>query len=494
MADYYPLISRAVSGLSDQSPEMRAAVFDRARSALLEQLRSLDPPLSEEDIESEREALDKAIATIEADYSDAPVALEPDASSEPEELSEIEPVAAPDAYAAAADDWGSPSRRSEPDRQEWPEAESLGAVEPRSPSWTNSDFPEPEPTPADIAAEPPQAHDDEQARDGNAPSEEPAIPPQGFTLPGARQGEAPARRQQINERAVERPRPRVDSVSPRTSSGGGFRAAIMALSLVIVIGAIASVAYWLSNAESDAPAPAPVVEAPPVGDDGKIDERIGGEAATSEAVPGATAAAPVQDMTAPAAPAATATLSDELTVAQRAILYEEDAANPQAEPRAAAGRAVWHLDPPAAGAVDPTIRTVVEFPDTGMSMTMTIRRNLDPTLPASHTIELAFAPGQQGRNVRDIGLLQLKDEETVRGAPLAGLPVPVQDNFFLIGLSNIPNDIQRNTGLLTSRNWIDIPIRFAAGQRAIVSFEQGMSGEQIVARAFQAWNGEAAAR
>jgi hypothetical protein len=128
-------------------------------------------------------------------------------------------------------------------------------------------------------------------------------------------------------------------------------------------------------------------------------------------------------------------------------------------------------------------------------MTMTIRRNLDPTLPASHTIELVFAPGgQTGRNVRDIGLLQLKDEETVRGAPVAGLPMPVQDNYFLIGLSNIPGDIQRNTNLLTTRNWIDLPIRFAAGQRAIVSFEKGMSGDQVMARAFQAWSGEATAR
>ncbi|HSP25704.1 MAG TPA: hypothetical protein VLQ65_11055, partial [Saliniramus sp.] len=439
----------------------------------------------EDDIESEREALDAAIATIEAEYSGTP-----DNGSEFEP--EPDPVAAPE----AADDWGSSSLQNGSGRDEWPEADSPSGAAPLAPAWADSDFPEPaferDRVRDDAAAGPQEEPLYEQERDQLADPGEPAVPPQGFTLPGARQGDAPSRRQPVGDRPAERPRPRVDSVAPRTSSGGGFRAAIMALSLVIVIGAIASVAYWLSNAENDTPAPLPVVEAPPVGDDGKIDERIGGEAQQIEAAPGATATAPVQGTT---APAASATASDELTVAQRAILYEEDAANPQAEPRAAAGRAVWHLDPPAAGAVDPTVRTVVEFPDTGMTMTMTIRRNLDPTLPASHTIELAFAPGeQQGRSVRDIGLLQLKDEETVRGAPLAGLPVPVQDNFFLIGLSNIPADIQRNTGLLTSRNWIDIPIRFAAGQRAIVSFEKGMSGEQVVARAFQAWNGEATAR
>jgi hypothetical protein len=294
----------------------------------------------------------------------------------------------------------------------------------------------------------------------------------------------------VSDRASDRARPRVDTVKPRVSTGGGMRAAIVALSLVTVIGAIALVAYWLSSAEPEAPVAAPVAEAPIVNDDGKIAERIGGEPAPE--APAAPAAAPQQ--AASVAPVVAAAPRDEMAVAQRAILYEEDPANPQGEPRAVPGQATWHLDPPAAGAVDPSVRATVRF-DSGTVMTMTMRRNLDPTLPASHTIELAFVTGEQsGRAVRDIGLLQLKDEETVRGAPVAGLPVPVKDNFFLIGLSNIPNDIQRNTNLLMQRNWIDIPIRFAAGQRAIVSFEKGMSGEQIIARAFQAWNGQATAR
>ena len=67
MADYYPLIARAVDGLSDGSPAMRSAIYERARTALIEQLRSLDPPLAEADIERERVALDDAIARVEAE-------------------------------------------------------------------------------------------------------------------------------------------------------------------------------------------------------------------------------------------------------------------------------------------------------------------------------------------------------------------------------------------------------------------------------------------
>jgi hypothetical protein len=67
------------------------------------------------------------------------------------------------------------------------------------------------------------------------------------------------------------------------------------------------------------------------------------------------------------------------------------------------------------------------------------------------------------------------------------LPVPVKENLFLIGLSNLASDVDRNTDLITRRNWIDLPIRFSSGQRAILSFEKGVSGEQLVNEAFRQW-------
>src|SRR5579872_241003 len=69
MADYHSLLMRAVANLPNAgSPATRAAIYGRARKALLEQLRSLRPPLPESDIAREEKALDAAIAEIEGKY------------------------------------------------------------------------------------------------------------------------------------------------------------------------------------------------------------------------------------------------------------------------------------------------------------------------------------------------------------------------------------------------------------------------------------------
>lgn len=68
MADYYPLIARAIDGLADKSPVVRRAVYDRARKALVTQLQNLDPPASNADIERETAALNLAINSVEARY------------------------------------------------------------------------------------------------------------------------------------------------------------------------------------------------------------------------------------------------------------------------------------------------------------------------------------------------------------------------------------------------------------------------------------------
>ena len=47
--------------------------------------------------------------------------------------------------------------------------------------------------------------------------------------------------------------------------------------------------------------------------------------------------------------------------------------------------------------------------------------------------------------------------------------------------------VARNTQLFVRRNWIDLPVRMASGQRAILSFEKGASGNQILNDAFNQW-------
>ena len=69
MADYHSLLMRAVANLPNAgTPATRGAIYERARKALLEQLRSLRPPLPESDITREETALDAAIAEIEERY------------------------------------------------------------------------------------------------------------------------------------------------------------------------------------------------------------------------------------------------------------------------------------------------------------------------------------------------------------------------------------------------------------------------------------------
>ncbi len=72
MADYQSLLTRAVANLPPSSPAAsRQAIYDRARRALVTQLRSLRPPLPESDIAREESSLDKAIAAVEANFTPA---------------------------------------------------------------------------------------------------------------------------------------------------------------------------------------------------------------------------------------------------------------------------------------------------------------------------------------------------------------------------------------------------------------------------------------
>src|SRR5262245_27367673 len=77
MADYYPLISRAVAGLEKSTGEARRALYERAREALVAKLRSISPALSESDITRERLALEEAIRRVESEAARAGRSAQP---------------------------------------------------------------------------------------------------------------------------------------------------------------------------------------------------------------------------------------------------------------------------------------------------------------------------------------------------------------------------------------------------------------------------------
>ena len=69
MANYYLLVAKAVAGLEKNTGESQRILYERARNALMTQLRSVTPPLSEPDITRERLALQEAIRKVEADVA-----------------------------------------------------------------------------------------------------------------------------------------------------------------------------------------------------------------------------------------------------------------------------------------------------------------------------------------------------------------------------------------------------------------------------------------
>src|SRR5947209_14896181 len=107
MADYYPLINKAVAGLEKSTGEARRALYNRARTALVTQLRGVQPALSESDITRERLALEEAIRKVEAE------AARKSRFDAPPERKRTDRGDIPDPFKAAA-----PKREPEPDAPE----------------------------------------------------------------------------------------------------------------------------------------------------------------------------------------------------------------------------------------------------------------------------------------------------------------------------------------------------------------------------------------
>jgi hypothetical protein len=177
-------------------------------------------------------------------------------------------------------------------------------------------------------------------------------------------------------------------------------------------------------------------------------------------------------------------------VAQRAILYEEDPSDPQG--KQTVGTVVWRLDQVASAPKqkpDTAIKADVELPDRKMKVGVTIMRNTDPSMPAtSHTMEIVFTvPPDFGATISNVPGVYAKSPDQPRGTPLAATSVKVQDGYFLIGLSNVDVDRQRNIQVLKERSSLDIPIVYSNGKRAILSIEKGPPGERAFNDAFSAW-------
>lgn len=559
MADYYPLIAKAVSGLDKSTGEARRALYDRARTALLAQLRGVEPALSEPDITRERLALEEAIRKVEADAArrsrGEPIPTRSQSRHErdprteapadhPEELPNPLPrydLRASRAIGASTDDDGERSDAEEtrqavplsaaaarPTLEPRPVEESRVRT-PRLPS-SSGEAPRAEGTQWARSAPVMSEHGLKSFRDGIGEAEalESATAPPSYPHAGEgretvvrsyqttksefepRSSSRPdARGEPRIEQGLEQPLPRRSSreiVRPPTSIkrhddahariqsfprviraehaqermqepplGATWSAprksnrtvAVSVLALLVLT--IAGAGYWwsddvLSLIRSPSNPAQTADQAPPIegSTSGKIAER------------------------APSVPSP----SEGALLAQKVVLYEEDQANPNGTQFI--GTAVWRTERVAPGPgqqPDVVVRAEIEIPDQKVQLHMSLRRNDDKQLPASHTVEIVFAlpPDFVHGGISNIPGMLMKQGETTRGVPLNGVAVKVTTNFFLIGLSSVDADMQRNVQLLKERSWFDIPVVYADGKRAIIAVEKGIPGERAFTEAFATW-------
>ena len=542
MADYHPLITRAVEGLATNTAEARRSLYERARTALVAQLRGVNPSLSEAEITRERLALEDAIRKVEAE-SVRKARTEPRASAPAARPANSgnRPAAAPPPVPSA---WRDRASTASGDVQPPPPPPPPLRPDKRSADMARNDPPPLRKQIDPVGNEASRPENQSSARSGllGARGAAPRDEMQGFRglkaddRDAAHGHDAPPP-DDIHDQHVDGPSAEFsheekwheDSLEPRFDSDGSpdflddispsmrglepshdyedegqiapvrrsradrmrepdhYRAprpprSYLGLARLIVVlailGGLAGAVAWqwsnitalysfVSHMRSRQ---TPVAQQPAA--QPKISGRVPQEQAGQPPAAAPNAQAPAEG-------------------AQRVVLYEEDSNNPQGKQYV--GSAVWRTETVSPGsglAPELQVRADITIPERNMTVTWKLRRNTDQALPASHTIEIMFnlPPDFPGGGVANVPGVLMKESEQARGVPLAGLAVKVTNGFFLIGLSAVEADVQRNMQLLKDRPWFDIPIVYNNGGRAILAMEKGAPGDRAFADAFAAWS------
>ncbi|QLF71129.1 hypothetical protein FE840_017090 [Peteryoungia desertarenae] len=174
----------------------------------------------------------------------------------------------------------------------------------------------------------------------------------------------------------------------------------------------------------------------------------------------------------------------------KVFLYEERIG--QSSPTAIPGGVVWTAlrEVGADGKPDPQIQGRINIPERGISALLTIKRNTDSSLPASHIIEVVFSvpPGFEGGAIDNLQRIAMKTTEQDRGDPLVAVAAKVTDDTYLIALNDFEEVVQRNLDLMRNRGWIDIPVTYRNGRRALLTLDKGTDGTRIFNEVIQEWN------
>jgi hypothetical protein len=517
MADYYPLLAKAIAGLPDSTAEARNAIYERARKALFGQLRNLDPPVPEEAIEREAQALERAVAQLETEMTSPSV---PDsgaglAAPNPNRAGSS-PPAPPDADSRGV---APPPKRTVLPARPRP-APPLKVREPPGAGLAAPPAEAPPPSGPDVAPAvrsrspsnvtatrdqsfPPDAG---TASSGQATSPKPDLQPSASDVSG---GETPVVNAPPFEiLASEESSPSLDSDEsaartpieaqhPFAPRPEGDRGATKRIGIVIgivglVVAIVAVAAYKLRDRPEDLVRLSPATVQGEAGPGGKIVDRINAGTATPGAPP---ASAGMPSSTADrndVAKSGSAPVNPPLQVARRAALLVE-APEEQSKVKTILGTVVWRVDNVSNGPDEPLSMAVsaeADIAEEGLQAVMTIQKNFDSTLPASHTVKLRFSvrPDSPFAKIKQVSI-SLRREDTPTGDPLKGITVPVTENSFLIGLSRGDGEAA-NLDLLRFREWFDIPMVLADGHIAKLTFEKGQSGRSALDDAMASWQAQ----
>jgi hypothetical protein len=163
--------------------------------------------------------------------------------------------------------------------------------------------------------------------------------------------------------------------------------------------------------------------------------------------------------------------------------------NPQ-KPVTSLGSTVWSMFSPAPGQPETVaVKAEADIPDLKMHPTMILRKNTDPTLQATHTIDLkfSFADGAPFNGFKDVGLPQMRKEDSTVAEMLTSVKVKISDVYFLIALAKGDSDTARNLDLMQTRAWFDFPLLLNDNRIAKVVFQKSLEGEAMLAKAFDMW-------
>ncbi|MGD9915348.1 MAG: hypothetical protein AB7S80_14795 [Rhizobiaceae bacterium] len=540
MADFVAVLRKTIDGLGEATPDMRKRVYDKARSTVAAKLAAISPPPPASVADRQRRSLEDAIAEVERGYA-APAA-DPFAD-EGDPLDRLQNI-----FPSLGTTSGSRSAYATPSPAPRPATPTPRPVPPLAPlRGTGTDVAAAPPLPARNAsaavppAPAPQPGYGSEFDTANDDADEPLSQGPVFAGEAVDDDREPADFQQAE------PRERrsyaglaIAAVVVVALAAGGYAAWINKDALQAALGIGGSEVATEQPATTEPATPTPVDTAAAdipaaseplatkftqrLNSDGtEVDEGpAGGVAGVGEgtSVAGVTQpptlpvdpAAPATDgapadgttptvptegtpadaTTTPPADGAAATEQPAVAVAQKAIFYEERTTVAQGS--ADTGSIVWSVVQESPGGdlpPEPAIRAQATIPAKNIQLTMTIRRNGDKTLPFSHMIELIFLTpeGFGGGGIDNILRFALKNTEQEAGSSIRGTPAKIAEGFFLVALNDAPAEVEANIALLRGQDWIDIPLVYKSGRRALITMEKGVPGSQVFDQVLKAWQG-----